>query len=188
MILLWQQGEYAAFDCLYQRYFVKLVNLAYKKTGNYEASQELAQDVFVSLHQQLHKLHARESLDGYLFISLRNKIFNYNRQLLARWRKQQFYKNKISIATNEVSEQLEKKELEEKLNIKIQELPAQCRKVFLLSRVEQLSHKEIAGRLNISTNTVEQHIRKAIRLLRDSVTTDIMMLLLFSILLHFYSR
>jgi len=66
------------------------------------------QDVFVSLHQQLHRLHANESLDGYLFISLRNKIFNYNRQLLSRWKKQQAYKN-LAIATNEVSERLEKK-------------------------------------------------------------------------------
>jgi RNA polymerase sigma factor (sigma-70 family) len=51
----------------------------------------------------------------------------------------------------------------------IQELPAQCRTVFLLSREQQLSNKQIAEQLDISVNTVEQHIRKARRILREAL-------------------
>ena len=49
----------------------------------------------------------------------------------------------------------------------ISELPAQCRRVFLLHKVQHLSHAEIAEQLGISPRTVETHIGKALKLLRD---------------------
>lgn len=49
----------------------------------------------------------------------------------------------------------------------IGELPLQCRRSFLLHKVQHLSHAEIAKRLNISPRTVETHIGKALKILRD---------------------
>lgn len=40
----------------------------------------------------------------------------------------------------------------------VAELPAQCRRAFLLRKVYGLSHKEIAKELNISVSTVEKHV------------------------------
>ncbi len=51
----------------------------------------------------------------------------------------------------------------------IYELPPQCRKVFLLCRVEGKSYSEIAAELHISTRTVESHMHKALKLLKDRV-------------------
>lgn len=45
----------------------------------------------------------------------------------------------------------------------IASLPAKCREVFTLRRVEGLSQREIAKRLGISENTVEKHVAKGIR-------------------------
>lgn len=45
----------------------------------------------------------------------------------------------------------------------IEALPPQCRKVFLMQRMEGMSYKEIARRLGISTRTVEKHLEKALR-------------------------
>jgi len=38
-----------------------------------------------------------------------------------------------------------------------------------MTREEQLSQKEITEQLNISVNTVDQHVQKALRILRASV-------------------
>jgi len=56
-----------------------------------------------------------------------------------------------------------------------QGLPAEPRRTVVSQRN--------CRRLNISTNTVEQHIRKALRLLRESVETNNMLLLLINVLL-----
>jgi RNA polymerase sigma factor (sigma-70 family) len=47
-------------------------------------------------------------------------------------------------------------------------LPPGCRQVFLLRKVEDLTHVEIARRLSISTKTVENHMTRAYRLLREA--------------------
>lgn len=44
----------------------------------------------------------------------------------------------------------------------IDALPPQCRKVFLMQRMDGLSYKEIASRLGISARTVEKHLEKAL--------------------------
>ena len=47
-------------------------------------------------------------------------------------------------------------------------IPPGCRQVFLLRKVENLTHDEIARRLGISTKTVENHMTRAYRLLREA--------------------
>jgi RNA polymerase sigma factor (sigma-70 family) len=49
----------------------------------------------------------------------------------------------------------------------IGELPPQCRRIFLLHKVQHLSYAEIAERLAISPRTVEKQISKALKILRD---------------------
>lgn len=40
----------------------------------------------------------------------------------------------------------------------VAELPPQCRRAFLLRRVEGLAYKQIANRMNISVSAVEKHV------------------------------
>jgi RNA polymerase sigma factor (sigma-70 family) len=68
------------------------------------------------------------------------------------------------------------------INNTIETLPTKCREVFILSRKEFLANKEIAKKLNISENTVEQHIRKAIRRIRQSIDVVIKIILLFCLI------
>jgi RNA polymerase sigma-70 factor (ECF subfamily) len=49
----------------------------------------------------------------------------------------------------------------------VNRLPARCREVLWLRRVEGRSQKEIAARLGISEGTVEKHMMHAARLLAD---------------------
>ena len=51
----------------------------------------------------------------------------------------------------------------------IEQLSPIRRNVFKLSRFEGLPHKEIARQLSISPKTVENHIVRAIRQLKDSL-------------------
>jgi RNA polymerase sigma-70 factor (ECF subfamily) len=48
-------------------------------------------------------------------------------------------------------------------------LPAGCRSVLLLRKIELLSHQEIADRLGIAVSTVEKQHARALRLLRAAL-------------------
>lgn len=154
------------------------MNIAYKKTGNAAAAEELAQDVFLSFYRQMPTLREDTVPENYLFIALKNRVLNYHRQLLSQLRRDQALRKDPSFQTREVNMQLELKELQNYIKARVQELPPQCRAVFLLSREAQLSNKEVAERLNISVNTVEQHMRKALRILRASLGNDVALITL----------
>lgn len=56
-----------------------------------------------------------------------------------------------------------------RLSEALDRLPARCREVVWLRRVEALSQKDVAMRLGISEKTVEKHIAKGMRLLADAL-------------------
>lgn len=177
LIYLWQQGDDKAFDALYLRYIGLLISEATKKVYSIDEAKELVQDVFLKLYLRRDGLNTISSLKSYLLTALRNRIYNHYQKLLSKAKYEKSASNNRSSVTDDLQDDYEAKELNKLIQEKIQMLPAQCRKVFLLSREEQLSYKEIAEQLNISVNTVDQHIQKALRLLRASVGSTLLLTL-----------
>jgi RNA polymerase sigma-70 factor, ECF subfamily len=60
-------------------------------------------------------------------------------------------------------------ELEVRIQQAMDKLPEQCRLVFKLSRFEELKYSEIAEQLNISIKTVENHMGKALKIMREQL-------------------
>jgi len=56
-----------------------------------------------------------------------------------------------------------------RLQLVLDTLPAQCRRVFLLRRVHEKSMGEIAEEMGLSVSTVEKHLGKAIRLVMKAL-------------------
>jgi RNA polymerase sigma-70 factor (ECF subfamily) len=59
-----------------------------------------------------------------------------------------------------------------RLEAAIAGLPAGCRTVLLLRKVEHLSHKEIGANLGIAVSTVEKQHARALRLLRAALRNE----------------
>lgn len=177
LISLWQKGDENAFDCLFERYVVYLTNIALKKTVCLDTARECVQEVFLSLHQRKHKLQTTSSLKAYLYVALQNKIYNYYQKELTRKQYEQTAGEQLKNVDNNLRWEYESKELEQLIHKKINQLPPQCRKVFLISRQDQLTYKEIAEQLKISFNTVDQHIQKALRILRNSMGEIMLMII-----------
>ena len=51
-------------------------------------------------------------------------------------------------------------------------LPAKCRRVMWLRRVEELSQRQVADQLGISEKTVEKHVARGVQLLADFLYGD----------------
>lgn len=145
-----------------------MLAVAKKKLPDKELAEDLVQDTFISFYKKKATLPPEISIPAYLYVSLKNKIFSYYRKESSD---QKFIAH-ITHASADVDhstiEQIEAKEFEERVNLEIKKLPPQCQLVFELSRKEHLSNKEIGLRLGLSENTIEQHIRRALKQLKNT--------------------
>lgn len=59
-----------------------------------------------------------------------------------------------------------------RIGVLIAGLPAKCRQVFVLRKIEGLSQREVAARMGVSENTVEKHVGKGLRMLMAGMGED----------------
>ena len=76
----------------------------------------------------------------------------------------------------------EEKSLHLRLERALDKLPEQCRKIFMMNKLEGVKQKEIARVLNLSVNTVETQMGIAYKKLREELK-DVVLFLLFLFLL-----
>lgn len=135
-----------------------------------QTARELAQDVFLDVYLQKEGLIKILHFKAYIFGIAKHKVFNhYRRQLVQEKYQQRSIINVLDTDTTKAYEILENKELLQIISEKIERLPPKCREIFRLSRESQLSYKVIAQKMSISENTVDQHIRKALRIIRNTL-------------------
>lgn len=188
MIIFWQEGDDSAFEHLYKKYDVQLLTIAVQKTNDREASKEIVQSTFVTLFKNKESAHLIGSLMAYLYTILKNRILDQHRHLLIH-KKYEAYATyfKEGQSENNIYNYIETKELEHQLREEIEKLPPQCANVFRLRKQQELSNKEVAVYLNISENTVEQHMRKALRILKVAFQYSQKTLLIFILILLWIS-
>ena len=170
LFLLLKQDDENAFDEMYERYFIPLLNTAFKRLQSKEDALEIVQDLFVQLYFKRKQIEHTHNLGGYLQMMLRNKIIDrFREQLVRKKHIYQIQQMKAETEPNAPEVSMDVKMLEQKIHAVIEQLPDKCREVFLLSRFDNLSHQAIAQKLNISVSTVEKHIVKALKIVRRHV-------------------
>lgn len=167
LIFDWLQGDEESFDLLYKRYILQVIQVVVRKTGSVHAAHEIAQETFVDVFMQREELSHVENFRGWLLAIVKHKVFNYYRaqSVHAKFVRATTVRPRPEPAS--VVHAVENKELLELVHKEIDQLPPRCKSVFLLSRNENLTYQDIASRLHISENTVDQHIRKALGVLKS---------------------
>jgi RNA polymerase sigma-70 factor (ECF subfamily) len=166
LVALLRQGSEAAYTEIYNRYKNLLQNHAYKKLEDFDEVKDVLQELFTQLWVKREELPETTNLRGYLYITMRNKIFNIiaHRKVTSAYIQslQEFIREENYITDLLVRE----KEFKAMIDKEIDALPAKMQKVFRLSRDSGLSHREIAEQLDISEQTVSKQISNAIKVLR----------------------
>ncbi len=160
------QKDHKAFEELYQRHFASLFRYVFKVMQDKDTAEDLIQNIFMDLWNR-HPVTPITSLQAYLFGSARNQIAKEIRR--NKWNKTQLEYLENIHATLSTDEYMAELETRTHIESAILKLPQKCRHVFELSRFNYLSNKEIAGRLGISVFTVENHIKKALYQIRQSL-------------------
>lgn len=167
LLLLLKQGNEFAFHEIYERYKGVLHLHAYRKLGDFDAAQDVIQELFEILWVKREDFPETTNLSGYLYNSVRNRIFNIFAHQKVKSRYVSSFLKFNSESSNITDEKIRERELAKQIEAEIDALPERMREVFLMSRKEYLSHKEIAEKLDISEFTVKNHIKKALKILRS---------------------
>jgi RNA polymerase sigma-70 factor (ECF subfamily) len=127
------------------------------------AAEEIVQNVFYKLWEKKDSIQINQSVTAYLYRSVYNDSLNHLKHIKVK----SAYKSYINYSNgNNATEEIKLRELEERLDAALRDLPEQCRTIFQMSRYEELKYQEIADRLQLSVKTVENQMGKALKILR----------------------
>lgn len=166
LLALLKAGDRLAYTEIYNRYKIVLHTHAYKWMRDREEAKDIIHEIFALLWDKRDSIEFSSSLSGYLYISLRNRIFN-------RISKKKFESKYIDSLQEFINKgdcvtdhRVRENQLSELIEKEIFAFPTKMRLVFELSRKLNLSHKQIAEQLDLSEQTVRKHIQHALRILK----------------------
>lgn len=157
----------AVFCHLFHVYHEKLQYYAYTILKDGDAAEDIVQTVFLKLWEKKDRLLALEKIGSYLYKSTYNLSLNYKRDHKTRDIREKEGSSTINPMVDQINEEILATELSLRINRVLEELPSQCRIIFLKSRTEGRKYLEIAKDLNLSVKTVEVQMGKALRILRE---------------------
>jgi RNA polymerase sigma-70 factor (ECF subfamily) len=167
-------GNKQIFRSVYNEYYEMLLYLSLQYLSDKEDAREAVQDAFVKLWENRSTLKETASIRNFLYTIVKNNCLNvlkkqeviFQTQEELKWMEMHY---QYEAMTRLDFSDIEFEELQQKVNEAIGKLPDHCRKVFQLSRFEQLKNREIAQQLNITEKTVEAHMTKALKLLKNDL-------------------
>ena len=168
----WQlisKGDKIAFEKAFRAFYAALCNYALSLVKDKDEAEEVVQNVFFNIWNKRTALQVSGSLKAYLYRSVHNECLNKIKHVKMKTTYAEDYRKNASGSFDNAADHLHAKELGQKINTAIDSLPEQCGNVFKLSRFENLKYNEIAQHLNISIKTVENHMGKALKILREQL-------------------
>lgn len=174
-----KDGDEKAYKALFFEFFTPLCHFASRYVDSEEDCEDLVQDVFFHIWEQRRNLFIRVSVRNFLMTSVKNACIDF----LRRTRTMQNYVDNEMIKEEPVDMDphllFTISELEKKINDTLALLPENVRKTFELNRYEGKTYPEIADVCQISVKTVEAHISRALKLLREELKDYLHLLALF---------
>lgn len=181
-----RDGESYAFELLYHRYKYQLAANLLKLLKSEELAEEVLQELFIRIWEGRESLDPDKSFPAYLFRIARNMVVDIYRKAARESKVRQ----QLILVADEIEASIEDsiidREASSDLYDAIALLPPQRRKVFTLCRIEGKSYKEAGELLGISSSTVNDHLLKANKFLKDQLGSPagLSMSLLAAAILH----
>lgn len=176
------------FNDIYSKYFRKLSRFAWLYVRDNYAAEDIATESMVKLWEVMNTGEVENPL-ALLLVFMKNKSLDYLRgqEIKAKAleafsaRKQAELNIRMSTLEAFSPESIFSNEIRTILFNTLSNMPAQTRRVFMMSRFESKSGREIAEELNITVKGVDFHISKALKVLRVALKDYLSVFILLSI-------
>ncbi|WP_232541256.1 RNA polymerase sigma-70 factor [Spirosoma endbachense] len=156
-------------ELLFRQYFAPLCSHAVRFVYDRQLAEDLVADLFYAFYTKEIYRQITGSYRAYLYQAVRNKAYNSLRWELGRQETLPDDLDRPDTETTQPDRLLQQDELYRALEQAVQQLSPQRQRVFLLSRFEGKSYKEIAEEMALSPKTVENHLLRAISMVRQSL-------------------
>ena len=180
LLIRLKNGDILAFDRIYELYSHKLYSFVFRILKNESEAADIVQEVFVKIWESRDKLGDYKLLNSYIFTIAYNFSISLIRKRISSNKYLERLKNSSVIVTAPASiSEIEFNELNVQVERLISQLPERQKQVYLLHRENGLTYSEIADQMGISKNTVENHMVKALKYLRENMDKSQLINLLF---------
>jgi RNA polymerase sigma-70 factor (ECF subfamily) len=167
-----RDGDRAAFEAVFRNLHGPLLGYAgrFLAADDTEGGEDVVQDAFVRIWEGRERLDPDRSLKALLYQTVRNLALNRSRNSRTR---AQLLAERYEAPMRSVpapDEGLSETRLRERLTEWIDALPDRQKEALRLSRFDGLDHKEIAEVMGCSPRTVNNHLVKALRTIRERLS------------------
>jgi RNA polymerase sigma-70 factor (family 1) len=161
-----KKGDPRALKAIFKLFYASLCLFAERMLRDRPAAEDIVGETMVKLWNRHGDFENMQNIKAFLYITTRNACLNMLKQMQreALSKKQLAYlsADKEGYILNEIV----RMEVLAEIRREIENLPAQCRRIFKMSYYEGKKNQEIAEILNISVHTVKNQKARAIQLLK----------------------
>lgn len=168
-------GKESAFDFLFRTRYKNLCRFAATFVVDFNVAEDIVQEIFEKIWRKSARISEGESVDSYLFVSVRNACYTYLKNKRERVDLEEL---KLRLEAPVEVVDFDTPELN-RLWDAIEKLPMQCKVVFKLVVLENMKYREVAEALDISVNTVKTQMKIAYKMLREGLREEQFSLFLF---------
>lgn len=168
-------GNESAFTTVYNFYADTVFNMAMVYTKDEPDAEEVVQQIFLRLWECRAQQKDVRSLRNYLFISIRNKVFDLLRIRSRRRRALSGLRDQLTanVASDTTADWMQQREYGQLLEEAVSGLTPQQKIVYTLAEQQDYSFDDIAQELKVSKSTVKKHMELARKYVRAYVSKNL---------------
>lgn len=163
-----QKSDRRAFDELYRRYWLPLLQQAVNSLPSQEHAEEVVQNLFIKIWNTRESLRV-VNVSYYLHTCIRNGCISIIRALMSEKKNWDYYKNFIPKENISVEENYISDEMNELLEEQISKLPSKTQQIFRMKVIDGLTFSDIETQLHCTRKTIDYHLSKSRELLKTGL-------------------
>ncbi len=165
------EGNQRAFQVLADRYHDRLLNFIYRTVGDRDRSEDLVQETFVRVYRHLHRFDPSKKFSTWIYTIAsnlaKNELRNRSRNPMVLFQaiKKNWDADHRPLQWEDESyspdDLYRKRNLREKVEEAVDQLPDHHRVVFVLREMEGKTYEEISEITGVTLGTVKSRLNRA---------------------------
>ena len=183
-----REGDEHAFTVLYRSY----VNMVFRRIKRvvhvHDIAEELTQDVFYYIWAQRQKIQPDTPFVAVVIQSAKSIAINFYQKAIREHELREALIIAGSEAYNPVEEEVLYNETQALITAVVAKLPPQRQLVFTKCKLEGRRYEDVAAELGVSVGTIKDHMAKAMRFIKQELTSRTGNTAIYSVLLTMLLR